>query len=145
MSSPGSFCTSVLKTSDPDRAARFYADVLGWTTKPATPDHTFLQFDGKTVASMQTVADGRDVWIPHACVDALERTIEAAKALGATLLDTTDVPGVARLATLRDREAAVFGLWQPDPHGGAEQTDVVGSIWWIEVLASFLLMTAMPR
>jgi len=29
----------------------------------------------------------------------------------------------------------VFGLWQPDPHGGAEQTDVPGSIWWIEVLA----------
>ena len=135
MSRPGSFCTSVLKTSDPDRAARFYTALLGWTTKPATPDHTFLQFDGKTVASIQTIASGHDAWIPHVCVDALEQTTEAAKALGATLLNVTDVPGVARLATLRDREAAVFGLWQPDPHGGAEQTDVVGSIWWIEVLA----------
>ena len=135
MSSPGSFCTSVLKTSDPDRAARFYTALLGWTAKPATPDHTFLQFDGKTVASIQSIASGHDAWIPHVCVDALERTTEAATALGATLLNVTDVPGVARLATLRDREAAVFGLWQPDPHGGAEQTDVVGSIWWIEVLA----------
>jgi predicted enzyme related to lactoylglutathione lyase len=135
MSSPGSFCTSVLRTPDLDRAARFYTALLGWTTKPATSDHTFLQFDGKTVASIQRVASGRDAWVPHVSVDALERTIEAAMALGATLVDVTDVPGVARLATLRDREAAVFGLWQPDPHGGAEQTDVPGSIWWIEVLA----------
>ncbi len=135
MSSPGSFCTSVLKTCDPDRAARFYASLLGWTTKPATPDHTFLQIDGKTVASIQSIASGHDAWVPHVCVDALERTIEAATALGATLLDVTNVPGVARLATLRDREAAAFGLWQPDPHGGAEQTDVLGSIWWIEVVS----------
>jgi predicted enzyme related to lactoylglutathione lyase len=135
MSSPGSFCTSVLKTSDPDRAAHFYASLLGWTTKAATPDHTFLQFEGKTVASIQSVASGLDAWIPHVCVDALEQAIEAATALGATLLDATTVPGVARLATLGDREAAVVGLWQPDPHGGAEQTDVPGSIWWIEVLA----------
>jgi uncharacterized protein len=131
----GSFCTSVLKTSDPDRAARFYTSLLGWTTTPATSDHTFLQFGGKTVASLQRVASGHDAWVPHVAVDALERTIEAATALGATLLDVTDVPGVARLATLGDREAAVFGLWQPDPHGGAEQTDVPGAIWWIEVLA----------
>jgi predicted enzyme related to lactoylglutathione lyase len=132
---PGSFCTSVLWTSDPDRAARFYAGLLGWTPKPVTPDHTFLQFDGKTVASIQSIVSGRDVWIPHVCVDALEPTIEAATALGGTLRGVTNVPGVGRLATLRDREAAVFGLWQPDPHGGAEQTDVVGSIWWIEILA----------
>ena len=94
-----------------------------------------MQFDAKTVASVQRITSGHDAWIPHVCVDALEQTTEAATALGATLLGVTDVPGVARLATLRDREAAMLGLWQPDPHGGAEQTDVVGSIWWIEVLA----------
>ena len=109
MSGPGSFCTSVLKTSDPDRAARFYTVLLGWTAKPASPDHTFLQFDGRTVASIQSIANGHDAWIPHVCVDALERTTEAATALGATLLNVTEVPGVARLATLRDRESG--SLW----------------------------------
>ena len=132
---PGSFCTSVLRTSDADRAARFYTSLLGWTTKPATRDHTFLLFEGKTVASIQRIAGGHDAWIPHVRVGALDRTIEDATALGATLLDVTDVAGVARMATLADREAAVFGLWQPDSHVGAEQTDVPGSIWWIEVLA----------
>jgi hypothetical protein len=55
MSSPGSFCTSVL---------------------------------------------GHDAWVPHVCVDALERTIEAATALGATLLDVTNVPGVGSMTAM---------------------------------------------
>jgi len=136
MSRPGSFCTSLLKTSDAERAARFYTSLLGWTTKPAAPDHIFFQSGGKTVASMQTtIASGRDAWVPHVRVDALDRTIDTATALGATLLDVTNVAGVARMATLADREAAVFGLWQPDSHVGAEQMDMPGSIWWVEVLA----------
>jgi len=68
MSSPRSFCTSILKTSDPDRAARFYTSLL----------HTFFQSGGKTVASMQTSASGRDACVPHVCVCVLERTTEAA-------------------------------------------------------------------
>jgi len=135
MNIPGSFCTSVLKTSDPVRAARFYTSLLGWDATPATPEHTFLRCGGKTVASIQSIPSGHDAWIPHVFVDALDRTIDMATALGATLLDVTTVAGVARMATLRDREAAVIGLWQPDPHAGAEQMDVPGSIWWIEVLA----------
>jgi predicted enzyme related to lactoylglutathione lyase len=135
MSRPGSFCTSVLRTSDPDQAARFYTALLGWTMTPAAPDHTFFQSDGKTVASMQLIATGRDAWVPHICVDDLEHTTGAAMALGATRVDVTHVPGVARLATVRDGEGALFGLWQPNPHGGAEQMDVPGSIWWIEVMS----------
>jgi len=124
MSRQGSFCTSVLKSSDAARASRFYTSLLGWDAKAATPEHTFLQCDGKTVASIQSIPGGHDAWIPHVCVDALDRTIDTATALGATLLDVTHVAGVARMATLRDREAAVFGLWQPDSHVGAEQMDV---------------------
>jgi predicted enzyme related to lactoylglutathione lyase len=135
MSRPGSFCTSVLKTSDPDRAARFYTSLLGWTAKPAAPGHTFMTRDGKVVASVQRIPGGHDAWVPHVCVDDIERTIATATTLGAALFDVTNVQGVARLATLRDGEAAMFGLWQPDPQGGAEQTDVPGSIWWIEVVA----------
>jgi predicted enzyme related to lactoylglutathione lyase len=135
MSRPGSFCTSVLRTSDPDRAARFYNSLLGWTTARATEDHTFLQFSGKTVASIQRSTTAHNVWLPHVCVEELERTIEAATTRGASLLDKNDARGVARLAALRDREGAAFGLWQPDPHNGADQMDVAGSIWWIEILS----------
>ena len=56
---------------------------------------------------------------PHVSVENVERTTADALVLGATLVDTTDVPGLARLATLRDTEGALFGLWQPAPHQGA--------------------------
>src|SRR5262249_53360053 len=41
-----------------------------------------------------------------------------------------------RLATFRDSEDAVFGMWQPSPHQGAQLMEEVGSLWWIEVLSS---------
>jgi len=57
-------------------------------------------------------------------------------ALGATVVDRADITGFARLATLRDPEGAQFGLWQPSGHQGAEVTEEVGSLWWIEVLTN---------
>jgi predicted enzyme related to lactoylglutathione lyase len=45
------------------------------------------------------------------------------------------VPGLARLVTLADTEAARFGLWQPAPVEGVELTELPGSLWWVEVLS----------
>ena len=133
---PGSFCTAVLRTRNPRRAVDFYGALVGWTAQEVAdiPGHRLLQFDRKTVASLQQIADGHDVWVPHVSVESAERTTADAVSLGATLVDLIDVPGLARLATLRDPEGAVFGLWQPAPHQGSELTDEVGSVWWIEVL-----------
>jgi predicted enzyme related to lactoylglutathione lyase len=131
----GSFCTSVLKTSAPDRAATFYTSLVGWTTVPATADHTFLQFNGATVASLHRVEGPKDEWVPHVLVGNIETTVADAATLGAVLVDRHDIEGVARIATLRDLEGAAFGLWQAEPHAGAEVTDGLGSIWWIELLS----------
>jgi uncharacterized protein len=135
---PGSFCTAVLRTRDVERAAAFYSTLVGWTTHqvPGAPGHRLLQFGGKTVASLHQIAEGSELWVPHVSVDSVERTTADALALGAALVETADVPGVARLATLRDPEGAVFGLWQPDPHQGAQLTEDVGSLWWIELLSN---------
>jgi predicted enzyme related to lactoylglutathione lyase len=131
----GSFCTSVLRTTDPQRAAKFYMSLLGWTAQSAAVDHTFLQNQGKTVASIHQTPAFPQAWIPHVLVEDVEATAQTVTALGGTVLDATRVPGVARLAIVQDREAAVFGLWQPDPHRGAEEMEGLGSIWWIELLS----------
>jgi predicted enzyme related to lactoylglutathione lyase len=133
---PGSFCTSVLRTRDMDRAAAFYNALVGWTTQevPATPGHRLLQSGGRTVASVHQAAEGNDLWVPHVSVESAEGTTADAVSLGATLVDVIDIAGLARLATLRDPEGAVFGLWQPAPHQGMQVTDDVGSVWWIERL-----------
>jgi predicted enzyme related to lactoylglutathione lyase len=121
-----------------ERAAAFYSALIDWTAEavPGFAGHRLLKLGGKTVASLHQVTDDEDVWVPHVSVENVERSIDEARGLGATLLDAVDIPGLARLATLSDPEGAVFGLWQPQPHQGAELMEGVGSLWWIEVLAN---------
>jgi uncharacterized protein len=135
---PGSFCTCVLRTQNLDRAASFYNSLVGWNTQgvPGTSRHRLLQFGGKTVANLHQIAAGSDLWVPHVSVEKIELPIATAVGLGAALLDTVEIPGLARLATLRDPEGAVFGMWEPAPHQGAQLMEGVGSIWWIEVLVN---------
>lgn len=130
----GSFCTSVLRTTDPDRAVAFYGPLLGWTADAGASRHTLLKYDGKTVASVHHVDVEHDEWVPHILVEDIDSVIADAARLGATLVDRHDVDGLARMATIRDREGAAFGLWQAAPHSGAEVTDTLGSIWWIELM-----------
>jgi predicted enzyme related to lactoylglutathione lyase len=120
-----------------ERAAAFYGALMGWTSAsvPGTTSHRLLQSGGKTVASLQHVAGGSDGWTPHVSVESIERSLPEARSLGATLIDTLDISGLAKLATLRDPEGAVFGLWQPQPHQGADVMEGVGSLWWVEVLS----------
>ena len=135
---PGSFCTAVLRTRDIERAAAFYAAVVGWTTQAveSTTHHRLVQSRGKTVASIHRIEEGEDRWVPCVAVETVESTTAEAVALGATRVDTAIVEGIARLATLRDPEGATFGLWEPAPHQGAQLTEEVGSVWWVEVLSN---------
>jgi uncharacterized protein len=135
---PGSFCTAVLCTRDVERASTFYSALIGWTTEevPGTACHRLLQFNGRTVASVHQAAARSDRWVPHVSVESVERSTADALALGATVVEKADILGLARLATLRDPEGTVFGLWQPAPHRGAQLTEVVGSLWWVEVLSN---------
>jgi predicted enzyme related to lactoylglutathione lyase len=135
---PGSFCTAVLRTPDLERAAAFYSALVGWTSQEVsgTPGHRLLQFGGRTVASLHQISEGSDHWVPHVSVESIERTTADALMFGATLVDTVSVASLARLATFRDPEGALFGLWQPAPHQGAQLTEDVGSLWWIEVLSN---------
>lgn len=134
---PGSFCTTVLRTRDPQRAAAFYQTLGGWAVEPVagSRQHFLMLFDGKAVAAIQDIFDGQDEWVPHVSVADIDRTVSCALELGATLVDSSAAPGLARLATLRDTEGARFGVWQPAPNRGAELMEDVGSLWWLEVMS----------
>jgi len=134
---PGSFCTTVLRTRDPQRAAAFYNTLGGWTVEPVTGSrqHFLMLFEDKPVAAIQDVLDGQDEWVPHVSVADVDAAVSRALELGATLVDTSAVTGFARLATLRDAEGARFGMWQPAPNHGAELMEDIGSLWWLEVIS----------
>lgn len=133
----GSYCTTVLRARDAKRAAAFYNGLFGWkaVAVPGVSDHWFFQFKGKTVASLYQITEGPDLWVPHVLVANIDGSTEQAWSLGAKMVDSLQVPGVARLVALSDPEGATFGLWQALPHQGAEVTEGVGAIWWIEILS----------
>jgi len=134
---PGSFCTTVLRTCDPQRAAAFYNTLGGWTVEPVagSRQHFLMLFKGIPVAAIQDVFDGQDEWVPHVSVADIDGAVSRALELGATLVDTSAVTGLARLATLRDVEGARFGMWQPAPNHGAELMEEIGSLWWLELIS----------
>jgi predicted enzyme related to lactoylglutathione lyase len=134
--SPGSVCTSLLRTRDIERATAFYSRLMGWTARETGAGHRFFASQGRVVASVLQVEGDSDDWVPQVLVTDVERSVADAEKLGATPIDIVNIDGVARTATVRDAEHTLFGLWQPAPHQGAELTDEVGSLWWAEVLSN---------
>lgn len=135
---PGSFCTSMLYTRDVARSRAFYERWLpGWSFEPSgDPHHFTILSGGRAVAHARTVSDvDHDEWVPMVRVADLDASLRAGSGLGAALVDAADIDGVARVARVHDLEGATFGLWQPAPDEGAAITDVVGSLWWLEVLS----------
>ena len=133
----GSFCTSMLYTRDMTRSRAFYERWLpAWSFEQAGADQRFatIRCNGLAVAHVYEIGPDADEWVPMVRVDDVDASVQAAEALGATLVDRHDIAGVARVARLRDRESALFGLWQPAPDVGAADTTSVGSLWWLEVL-----------
>jgi len=126
----GSFCTSVLRTTDPDRAVAFYGPLIGWTADPAAPGHDFLKHDGTTVASIHRVDAGPDEWVPHVLVEHIETVVADAARLGATLVDRNDIEGEAgwvhtvpkhgRIGSIFDPGGACLILRGPVPTGQSE-------------------------
>lgn len=134
----GSFCTSMLYTRDMARSRAFHERWLpGWAFESTAdaPRHATIRSGGQVVAHARQVDDAGDEWVPMVRVADVDAALQSALALGATLVDRDDIAGVARIARLRDPEDATFGLWQPAPDNGATATDIVGSLWWIEVLS----------
>ncbi|HEX3770534.1 MAG TPA: VOC family protein [Polyangiaceae bacterium] len=116
---PGEFMWSELMTTDHDAAFAFYSAVFGWTKKREMemgPLGTYLivSHGGEDVGGMFTKPAGVPVpphWLYYIHVADLDATIERALAKGAaSVRPASEVPGGARIATLRDPQGAEFGL-----------------------------------
>ena len=121
-----------IQATDPDRAQRFYNSVFGWDMKnlgeemgnyrmimtgndaPGTkwpginggmsPRKGDAPVDGQAVNAYVCIIDVDDV------VSCISKVKEAG---GVTALDTMEVPGVGKLAYMKDTEGNLFGILQP--------------------------------
>lgn len=116
---------------DPERAARFYREVFGWTVEPLVWEHPYYKVRGTAVASGVSPGGGREgidggiteargfdhpLLMIHIEGEELEAVLERITAAGGrTDLPATSVGTMGTWARFRDPEGNLLGLWSAAP------------------------------
>ncbi|HLJ55510.1 MAG TPA: VOC family protein [Chthonomonadaceae bacterium] len=114
---PGAVCWNELYTRDTAAAGAFYSGLLGYGLKQSEMPmpYTELQLDGKSVGGMMAMGPEMEGVPPHwniyFTVASCDETYARATALGASpLVPPMDIPGVGKMAMMRDPQGAVFAF-----------------------------------
>lgn len=139
---PGTFSWVELATKDGAAAKRFYTSLFGWQVDDMPiPDgsiYTMLKKNGKQVGAMYQMGPQQGGVPPHwnsyVTVANADESAAKAKSLGGTvMLEPFDVLDAGRMAVLADPTGAVFSLWEPKRHIGAQLVNEPGSFCWNEL------------
>jgi predicted enzyme related to lactoylglutathione lyase len=139
---PGTPSWVELSAKDPDAAASFYGELMGWTaTEPGPADDTggyrMFQQDGQNVAGlMGHMQEGQPTaWMTYVSVSDADETASKVRSAGGTVMvEPMDVMDIGRMAVFVDPTGAVFGIWEPKSFSGADLVNEPNSLCWNEVL-----------
>jgi uncharacterized protein len=114
---------------DPDRAAMFYAGVFGWDvekgTRPGTDTRYYMcRLRGSDVAAIGSPppAGTAPAWTTYVWVDDVDAVAASAvKGGGSLLAEPFGSFDGGRMAIVVDPAGAVFGVWRPGSHRGAQR------------------------
>jgi uncharacterized protein YndB with AHSA1/START domain/predicted enzyme related to lactoylglutathione lyase len=114
---PGNFSWNELITTDVDKAGAFYTKLFGWETVPMPGGMPYTIFkNGSNYAGgmMKCPVEGLPShWLAYITVESTDASLAAAVKLGAEVcVEPKDIPGVGRIAVLKDPAGAVFGVFQ---------------------------------
>lgn len=126
MTTHGQFHWNELMTHDAAKATKFYTDTVGWTFD-AMPMAGTMYGETYWVAKAGDAFAGGifemkgpdfanvpDHWVPYLSVDDIDARVKKAKAAGANVIrEPFDVPGVGRIAILKEPGGAVVGWMTP--------------------------------
>ncbi len=139
----GLFTWADLASPDPEAATEFYSRLFGWEGAPQTdPDgnyiYTMFTKDGKNAAGLgpqpEMMKDMPPIWNSYINVTSVDDVVaKAIAAGGSVVVPAMDVMDSGRMAFLSDPTGALFGLWQPGNHRGADVFTVPGSMSWNEL------------
>ena len=133
---PGEFCWVDLAVPDPEAAASFYRDLLGWEWEAGGEEaggYGIFTRDGKVVAGMgpRRSEEQPTVWASYVSVaDADASAAQVRDAGGGVLAEPFDVLDAGRMAVCQDPQGAVFCVWQPGQTYGAQLVNEVGAWTW---------------
>jgi predicted enzyme related to lactoylglutathione lyase len=118
----GNFCWNELMTRDVEKAKKFYGGTIGWTFDGMPmPDGTYwvAKMADKPVGGLFTIGGPQfegvpEQWMAYLAVDDVDARVAKATAAGAKLMRPIfDVPGVGRIAILREPGGAGIGWMTP--------------------------------
>ena len=145
----GSFIWYELMTTDPEGAALFYGDVVGWTIGDPVPaggvDYRMIgdleDYAGGVLTLTKEMCDGgaRPLWLGYLGVDDVDVAIEKAVAAGATVqMAAQDTPGVGRIAMIADPQGVPIYLMRgtTDDDSTAYQRHGLGHVSWNELMTT---------
>jgi predicted enzyme related to lactoylglutathione lyase len=118
---PGSLCWNELATRDMTGAAAFYAALFDWTPAPFedSPVPYTMLMNGETpvggIYAMPREMEGVPPhWAPYFAVEDTDETLRRSDELGGTTVaEPDDIPGIGRLAGLRDPQGGTFWILAP--------------------------------
>ena len=126
-----------IPADDPERAAKFYRDMFGWTINrwenPDGIEYYIVQTvptDQQGMPTRQGVNGGmmRRMYpsqqpVNYIAVPNVDEAVAKAESLGAkVMMGKTPVPGMGWFAQLTDPEGNVIAVWETDMAAAAEQT-----------------------
>ncbi len=142
----GVFSWVDLGTTDTEAAKRFYGGLFGWSFLDQPTDsgvvYSMAQIEGYNVAGLgpldsemekQGVPPFWCSYIKHDDVDAM--AARSTQAAGTVLFPPFDVMDAGRMTMIQDPAGAVFGVWQPGQHIGAQLVNIPNTLVWNELQA----------
>jgi predicted enzyme related to lactoylglutathione lyase len=134
----GTFCFAELNTSDMERDKRFYAGLLAWSVfdvPSAEGGYSLFRLRDRDVAGLHLSSKGPHGWLLYLSVDDADAVVTRARELGAAIeASPFDVPGIGRMAMLKDPADSRVALWQPAGHPGARLADEPGAMCFGELV-----------
>lgn len=119
----GEFNWVELQTRNPEAAIAFYKETAGWQFQPETMPgggtYWLAMLGEKVVSGIWTLgkdddSSGDNRWLVYLHVDNIDAAVEQARSAGAEVLrEPWDVPGVGRVAMIRDPGGAEIGWVTP--------------------------------
>lgn len=134
-----------LSTPDPQGAQAFYSGLFGWTFDDVVHEGEVIyhnaRLEGYRVAGLgqqdpQLTAQGVPAtwttYINHEDAAAVAARVEGAG--GAVLVPPMQVMDQGHMAVFTDPAGAVFGVWQPLAHIGAQLVNIPDTLIWNELV-----------
>lgn len=137
---PGTLSWVDLLTPDLDGAMKFYGALFGWTFEVGPPElhhYTTCSLGGRRAAGMgkrpadTTFPSLWSVYFDGEDADSIAERIRASG--GQVMMGPMSVMEFGRMLVASDPTGAVFGVWEPKSHTGAQVIHEPGSMIWHEV------------